>query len=282
MKIAHIRPDSDKSQSIKEHSYAAAEMAQQFAVEPLKQVTYITGLLHDIGKYQDSFQKKILYGKKIKVEHSICGAIETAKLFGRSSLTTLIQYCIAGHHSGIPDGGTQQDTADDTSLYGRLKRTELLEDYSDYRSEISADKPDENELKNFLKKTAYDNESLIESFAFVTRYCFSCLTDADSLDTAYFCNGRKDIELTSDFGDCLKKLDCKMSSFKTETPLQKSRSLLQEQVYEKVRTDSEIYLMNMPTGSGKTLCSMKFALMRAMLYSQLKTFSKKNNLILSY
>ena len=169
MKIAHIRPDSDKSQSIKDHSYAVAEMAQQFAVEPLKQVTYITGLLHDIGKYQDSFQNKILYGKKIKIEHSICGAIEAAKLFGRSPLTTLIQYCIAGHHSGIPNGGTQQDTADDTSLYGRLKRTELLEDYSDYRSEISADKPDENELKNFLKKTAYDNESLIESFAFVTR-----------------------------------------------------------------------------------------------------------------
>ena len=64
MKTAHIRPDSDKSQSIKDHSYAVAEMAQQFAVEPLKQVTYITGLLHDIGKYQDSFQNKILYGKK--------------------------------------------------------------------------------------------------------------------------------------------------------------------------------------------------------------------------
>ncbi len=265
MKTAHIRPDSDKSQSIKDHSYAVAEMAQQFAVEPLKQVTYITGLLHDIGKYQDSFQNKILYGKKIKIEHSICGAIEAAKLFGRSPLTTLIQYCIAGHHSGIPNGGTQQDTADDTSLYGRLKRTELLEDYSDYRSEISADKPDENELKNFLKKTAYDDESLIESFAFVTRYCFSCLTDADSLDTAYFCNGRRDIELTSDFGDCLKKLDCKISSFKAETSLQRSRSLLQEQVYEKVSTDSEIYLMNMPTGSGKTLCSMKFALMKAIL-----------------
>ncbi len=265
MKAAHIKPDSDEIQSVRDHSYATADMARKFAAAPIESIIYNMGLLHDIGKYQDSFQQKILYGKNFRVDHSTCGTVEAARLFGKGPASLMMQYCIAGHHSGIPNGGTPQDTADDTSLYGRLKRTELLEDYSDYRLEISADKPDENELKKFLKKTTYDNESLIESFAFVTRYCFSCLTDADSLDTAYFCNGRRDIELTSDFGNCLKKLDCKMSSFKAETPLQRSRSLLQEQVYEKIRTDSEIYLMNMPTGSGKTLCSIKFALMRAML-----------------
>lgn len=265
MKIAHIKCSTNETQSIADHCKSTAYLSKNFAVEILKSTVYCMGLLHDIGKYQDSFQKKILYGKNLKVDHSTCGAVEAAKLFGKSSLTTLIQYCIAGHHSGIPDGGTQQDTKDDVSLYGRLKRYALFEDYSDYKSELSIKKPNENDLRNFIAKTVYDNESLIESFAFAVRYCFSCLTDSDSIDTAEFCNGRIESELSSDFRECLYKLEKKLSGFNNETKLQKSRSLLQKQVYDKVNINSEIYLMNMPTGSGKTLCSMKFALKRAIL-----------------
>ncbi len=265
MKIAHTKFDSDVVQSIKDHSSNVADLAQKFAVEPLKDMLYNIGLLHDIGKYQDSFQRKIIYSKRIRVDHSTCGAIEATKLFGKSSLTTLIQYCIAGHHSGIPDGGTPKDTRDASSLCGRLKREELLEDYSDYKSEIFLNKPNENELREILSKTAYDNESLIESFAFIVRYCFSCLTDADSIDTAEFCSGRIETELISDFKECLYKLEEKISRLPDETSLQKSRSALQKQVYEKVSAESEIFLMEMPTGSGKTICSMKFALMRAIL-----------------
>lgn len=265
MKNAHTKQDSDEVQSIMEHSCAVADLSGEFAVEPLKEIVYNIGLLHDIGKYQDSFQKKIMYSKNLRVDHSTCGAVEAGKLFGRGAMTSLMQYCIAGHHSGIPDGGTPQDTKDDPSLYGRLKREALLEDYSDYSSELSVGKPDLNDLKTFLSKTAYDTESLIESFAFTVRYCFSCLTDADSIDTAAFCSGRKETELSSDFKSCAAKLDEKLSRFNNITELQRSRSAIQEQVYQKVKTDSEIYLMNMPTGSGKTLCSMKFALMRALL-----------------
>ena len=265
MKIAHTKPNSNDVQSIQEHSYATADMAQNFAVMPLKSLVYSMGLLHDIGKYQQSFQDKIINGKNLRIDHSTCGAVEAERLFGKNFSTLMMQYCIAGHHSGIPNGGTFQDTRDDNSICGRLRRADELEDYSDYRSEINVKKPDEQILKKHLQQAAYDTESLIEAFAFITRYCFSCLTDADSLDTASFCNERKDIELTSDFEECLHKLDEKLSSFKAETALQGSRSVIQAQVYEKIGTDSEIYLMNMPTGSGKTLCSMKFALSRAIL-----------------
>lgn len=70
--------------------------------------------------------------------------------------------------------------------------------------------------------------------------------------------------MSADFIKCLKKVDERFSTFVCETKLQKARSEIQNQVYEKVLTDAEIYLMNMPTGSGKTLCSMKFALQRAL------------------
>ena len=260
-KIAHINSLTNEVQTIKDHSLCTAEMAKNFSVAELKPLVYSLSLLHDIGKYQPSFQERI-NGKNIRAEHSTCGAIEAKKLFGKGVSSMIAQYCIAGHHSGIPNGGNFADTKDDVTLQGRLKRE--FEDYSDYKSELTVEKPDEKAVKKYMSKTAKDNESLIETFAFIARYCFSCLTDADSLDTAEFCTGRKDIELTSEFKECLDKINEKIASFKAETELQKARSIVQAQAYEKVGEDANVYLMNMPTGSGKTLCSMKFALERAI------------------
>ena len=264
-KIAHKDGFYSEFQSIKEHSECTAKIAGEFAVSELYDIIYPMALLHDIGKYQNSFQEKIIHDKNIRVDHAVCGALEAKKLFGNASSSLLMQYCIAGHHSGIPNGGTLQDTAAESSLHGRMKKAAMLEDYAEYRSEIFPEKPNEEKFRQYLLRGAYDTESLIEIFAFITRYCFSCLTDADSLDTAYFCKGRKNIPLKADFEQCRQKLDERFKTFSAETSLQKARNFLQNQVYEKVNDTAEIYLMNMPTGSGKTLCSMKFALTRAIL-----------------
>lgn len=61
-----------------------------------------------------------------------------------------------------------------------------------------------------------------------------------------------------------EKVNERLNSFVCKTDLQKTRKVLQQQVFEKTDTDADIYLMNMPTGSGKTLCSVKFALERAI------------------
>ena len=76
MKIAHINEITQKLQTVKEHSEATARIASGFSVAPLKDFIYNIGLLHDIGKYQPSFQEKIVTGKNIRVEHAACGAIE--------------------------------------------------------------------------------------------------------------------------------------------------------------------------------------------------------------
>ena len=167
MKIAHKKPDSDVVQTIKEHAYATAKTAEQFSLEELKQINYCMGLLHDIGKYQPSFQDRINGAKNIKVEHSVCGAIEAGKLFGNNPAVLMMQYCIAGHHSGIPDGGVQSDTQNDSSLYGRLKRESLSEDYSDYKAEITIKQPDISGLANYMQKCPQcrkDMECFIEAF----------------------------------------------------------------------------------------------------------------------
>ena len=263
MKIAHLSEYSDEVQTIQQHSLSTATLTREFTIPALKNTVYNMALLHDIGKYQPSFQEKIIGGNRKRVDHSTCGAAEARKLFGNGMGSMIMQYCIAGHHTGLPDGGYHNDTIEDATLQGRLSDISRLEDYSDYRDEFQPEQISDKELL-CLFDGAESQEDVIERFAFITRYCFSCLTDADSLDTIRFCTGREDTELTSDFSACLAKMNQKLLSFHCVTQLQKARSVLQQQVFEKAAMDSDIYLMNMPTGSGKTLCSMKFALERAV------------------
>lgn len=258
---AHINENNGAVQSVSEHSHSTAELAEKYCVHQLKSVVYAMGMMHDIGKYQPSFQRKISNGDNIRVEHSTCGAIAANEKY-HNALLLIMQYCIAGHHSGIPDGGYANDTEDMTTLCGRMKRK--FEDYSEYKKELELPEIDERQFNELLCKDCKSQKDIIEKFAFLTRYCFSCLTDADSNDTAEFCNGVQNQEMKSDFEKCLSRINDRLSSFKCTTELQKSRSLIQQQVYNKVDISSEIYLMNMPTGSGKTLCSMKFALERAI------------------
>ena len=131
--IAHKREDGT-IQSVKEHSENTAFLSGQFAVNELTEICFAMGLLHDIGKYQKSFQKRIR-GASIQVEHAICGAKASIEQYGKGPLGLLLSLCIAGHHGGIPDCGGQYDTAELPSLYGRLKRSS--EDYGVYTQELT-------------------------------------------------------------------------------------------------------------------------------------------------
>lgn len=258
--IAHIN-EKNQIQSVKQHCENTASLSESYSISQLKDIAYITGLLHDIGKYQISFQDRINRKSTATIDHSICGAIEVSKIY--SGVCSLImEYCIAGHHTGIPDGGNKLDSADMPTLYGRLKKT--TEDYSCYKEEIVIPKCDSAQFQNWLLLDCANQKDLIEKFAFATRYLFSCITDADSNDTSEFCSNNSNEELKSNFAECLDKINKCLKKFKCITQLQKARSVIQQQVFDKAHIDSEIYLMNMPTGSGKTLCSMKFALERAV------------------
>lgn len=259
--VAHVNETTKEIQTVKQHSENTASLCRAFSIPELRDVVYAMGLLHDIGKYQDSFQLRI-QGKNVKVEHSACGAIAAKENYS-NALALMMEYCIAGHHSGIPDAGFDNDTQDMPTLYGRMKR--IFEDYSAYQQELQLPVIDETSFLNFLVQDCGNSmDKLIDKFAFFTRYCFSCLTDADSLDTANFCGGVVERSLKANFQNCLDKINQKLLNFICITELQKARACLQKQVFDKSNTDSEVYLMNMPTGSGKTLCSLKFALERAV------------------
>ena len=262
--IAHINEETNEIQTVKEHSENTAELCKSFAIEEMKDLVYVAGKYHDVGKYLQKFQKRI-QGDNINVEHSICGAIEANKKLP-PPLGKMAAYCIAGHHSGLPDGGGKDDRKrpELPTLYARLNRPQ--EDYSAYEKELSMPDLDGERFREFLIKDCEGNtDILVDKFAFLTRYCFSCLTDADTIDTVMFNEGEHERRLHADFEACLSKINRRIDSFVCKTDLQKTRRILQEQVFKKVGMQGEIFLMNMPTGSGKTLCSAKFALERAVL-----------------
>ncbi len=259
---AHKSEDG-RSQTVKEHLYSVAELAESFSIELFKEIAYAAGLLHDIGKYSKRFQKR-LEGEDVRYEHSCCGAIECCNLSGyRNPVALMLEYCILGHHTGIPDGGTEIDNAyNDVTLHSRLKRGDYYKgesEYSSYRNEISPSIPDEKAITNELLESM-KSEELIEKFAFFTRYVFSCLTDADFLDTEKFCNPMSERGLQADFSEVKRAVENNFKNYVHDTPLKEARGRLQNQAYKNSKTSGDISILNMPTGSGKTLCSLNIAL----------------------
>ena len=264
------KPKNEKEnvQTVKDHLEGTAALAEKFAIQELKPLVRNSGLLHDIGKYQPDFQKRIR-GSHIKVDHSSSGAIEAGKLYP-GSIGMIMKYIIAGHHAGLPDGCTMNELCEDKKDSDNFRSAEV------YRKEISLqriDKTDAAALAQFMGAHLKEyegkmlGEAAVDEFAFVVRYCYSCLVDADSLDTEHFCRDISRETLHSDFSLCLERLEKVMAAFankKNPTPLQAARTRLQQQAYQNITRDGDIYLMNMPTGSGKTLCSAKCALMKAL------------------
>ncbi|MGN0575377.1 MAG: CRISPR-associated helicase Cas3' [Ruminococcus sp.] len=259
MFYAHISDDKRK-QTVREHLDNVAELAENNAVDAIKPLAHAAGKAHDIGKYSEAFQKR-LDGSTIRYEHSVCGAIEYAESeYSKSKKSVIpaymLQYCIAGHHTGLPDGGSKNDT--DTTLQGRLKHKSSYineADYSSYKNETELEFPECSWLTNEVMFG-----DTIEKFAFFTRYLLSCLNDADYLDSEKFNCPDTDRRLKADFRAVKNALEKKFSSFVPVTELQKARSRLQKQAYENACDSENISILNIPAGSGKTLCSLKIAL----------------------
>lgn len=257
-----------EGQPLSEHLRNTAAFASAFAVHELSDLLYNAGLLHDLGKYQELFQRKIR-GEKMRVDHSACGAAEAGRqMDGLPAM--ILEYIIAGHHAGLPDGGNgEKSLFSGNSLSARLQR-ETSTDVDAGRYEIRLTPMN---IPVLVKYVMYDiasenlrlgKEQIIDYTALLIRYCFSCLTDADARDTSRFCAGIEPELLHSNFTACLTRLDQYLQQCHHETFLQKERPGIQAQAYAHIQDNADIYCLDMPAGSGKTLCGMACALLRAL------------------
>ena len=156
----YAHTDGERKQTLKEHLRGTAELAEKFAGQfGKKDWGFCCGALHDIGKYSEKYQKKITEDDSIRVDHSSAGAqlcLEKGGLYG------LMSYCIAGHHSGLPDYGSSSDMAGTSSLMGRKKKESgelpgVQRRNRNTRTSFCSFRSPKNGLSGFLFKRVHTN-----------------------------------------------------------------------------------------------------------------------------
>lgn len=253
--IAHTDKDHRREQPLIEHLTNTAGMAGEFAaVFGAGEAAYRCGLLHDIGKYSNAFQKRI-NGGKIRVDHSTAGAAEA---FALGDVAAAL--CIAGHHGGIPDLGNRTDTSG--TLLARVRRRggKEIEDYSAYADEVTLP-PTELPRKLFMSS---------QSGFFYTHMLSSCLTDADWLDTERFMS---DGAVERGTGEPLDELRRKLDAYTAKWQgAQEAMNIRRNGILGELTAsgvcEKGLYTLTVPTGGGKTVASVAFALRHALENSQ--------------
>lgn len=248
MYLAHISEDKLREQSIIEHAEGVAELSGMFAAcFGCKEWGYGCGLMHDIGKYSVEFQQRLHGGPK--VDHATAGAKEL-----KLKRNVMQAYCVAGHHSGLPDGGSP---AEPDTFYGRMKKE--LKDYQAFKEEIKIPKFPAAPLKP-IGKGGF-------SAAFFIRMLFSCLVDADYLDTERFMKqgqtARGNYDSIEQLFDRLYKHIASWLTNYNENTVNGRRSSILRACLEKGRGPQGLYQLTVPTGGGKTVSSLAFALRHA-------------------
>lgn len=258
MYIAHKRDDGSE-QPLLEHLIGTAKKASCYAKYfGKREMAFICGLLHDIGKYSDEFQDRIKNDGKL-CDHSTAGAMVLRSM--SPAMGNLLGYVIAGHHSGLLNGGGWGAVHEDGSLYGRMKKE--VPDFSTYSREISSDLyPPLTSIAMQLASTKPLNErDLGYCFSFMVRMIFSCLVDADFLDTEEFMSeGKITRGVECSFAQLEDKVIQHTNEFSTISDINKKRREIFEQCLGKAGETLGVYKLSVPTGGGKTIASMAFAL----------------------
>ena len=248
MYCAHIRDDG-AVQTVMEHLVGTAQLcasfAQRFGEEERGR---LLGLAHDIGKCSDEFQRRLNGGPK--VDHATAGALECAKI-----REDLMACCVVGHHSGLPDfGNTREDYPGAPTCIGRLKRG--------LRGGIPAYHWDEK-IPAPGKPPAFQDRF---TQALWVRMLYSCLVDADYLDTETFMT---EVHLLRKGYDPLPVLMDRLNTyvrpwFPGKTELNRNRCNILRQCLDSASQPRGVYSLTVPTGGGKTIASLAFALKHAI------------------
>jgi CRISPR-associated endonuclease/helicase Cas3 len=258
---AHSTQNPDKSdwQPLNQHLHDVALLAERFASAfGAGAWGRSAGLLHDAGKATIRFVQR-LEGSTQRVDHSTFGARIAEDQAG--NLGVLLAYVIAGHHGGLPNGGEQE-----TELHFRLKNSKLPDDLA-----LLPELEINNDLVPPFK---LDRERGGFSLAFFTRMIFSCLVDADFLDTENFCTPDQS-EFRPQNQQSLQvlkqKLDkhlLKLSAQAQLTPVNRLRAKILSDCRRKADKKPQTFSLTVPTGGGKTLSSLAFALDHAVANRQ--------------
>lgn len=257
-------------QKLEEHLQNVAKLAREFA-EPFGggDWAYLAGLLHDIGKCSQEFQNILIKTSDNNIntevkkhpDHSSAGAQKAIKLY-TNGFGKLLAYTIAGHHSGLLDGNSNE-----ACLADRLKKS--IPDYSLCLNNILEFNTNIESLPFTPAKG--NREQIAFQLQFFIRMIFSCLVDADFLDTEAFMNKNNSL-LRGNYPEISEmeyKLNRKLGKLSSEAPdtlINRYRREILQQCMAAADSSPGLFSLTVPTGGGKTFSSLAFAIKHAIRY----------------
>jgi len=280
--IAH-RTEGGEEQSLYDHVEGVALQIRRNLTEAgLKQLIplgELLGRLHDVGKAQPAFQRYIRGESVAKAPHSAAGALLATSLIYELSeelalkklprTSQLLAYAISGHHRGLYDYAELRNKLEEVDCKDRCKKT--AEALTKLRSQIQSWAKEHAEATETSLKELAKQVGATEQAQALIRLLFSCLVDADFLDTEAFMDeerkGRRH-EATSGYAplETLRdRLTKHMEGFSTEGKINEARrSFLNQCRAHGQSCPKGYYSLFLPTGGGKTLSSMAWALETAL------------------
>lgn len=271
--IAHLKQGKSCNEilkhELKEHLIEVAKKAGQYASKfSSEEWGYILGLSHDLGKARSTWQEYLLakagFAEDAHLEN--VSTVEKHAIYGAKVLyqklapayACILSYAVAGHHAGLPDFYQSENigrAALNYQLSQDIDLTEIPESFFDLIKDTT----------QLVPPFKFNNEMEI---SFWIRMLYSCLVDADFLDTETFMDpsksalrhGFKEIE---DLAILFEKHYKNLEAYAPETIINRLRKEIKEKCIKNASLKQGVFTLTVPTGGGKTLSSMAFALEHA-------------------
>ena len=305
--IAHVRKSDGQPQSLQTHLTETATIAKSLAAKlDLEQAGELLGLMHDFGKYSRKFQKYIhdetgLFNPDLddeestpngsKVDHSTAGAqwvYRELRKFGAAQgigelFGQMLGLCIASHHGeGLIDCLDGEGNPKWIERFNKTDELTHLAECERNADEVVQQKAYElagenlirsllNAVKPILSNQTINNKIKEFYLGCMTRFLFSCLIDADRINSSDFeREAQKEVRrLTEkpDWQTAIDQLEAKLAGFENRYPIDEIRRRISDDCLKRAADSQGIYTLTVPTGGGKTLASLRYALHHAQKHN---------------
>ncbi|SFE11431.1 CRISPR-associated helicase/endonuclease Cas3 [Nitrosomonas sp. Nm166] len=252
--LAHTENTEGKPHILSEHLLSVGELACDFAKNnnsDLCEAAYWTGLLHDLGKYRDEFQQYLRAERNSSAEthHAVYGA---ALAYRQEWLGPA--FAVAGHHAGLHDHNELLALVEGATYRTTERVPQLVDRFKAELGEI----PQKITEPSFVAKVHSEH-----SAEFYIRMLFSMLVDADFLDTEAHYKAVPRITHKLQAIELLRLVIAEKESKTSDGKLNAIRNRIFQQCLDKAQEPPGVFSLTVPTGGGKTLAGMAFALAHA-------------------